>query len=75
MKRLAWDGTAAEFWATIERVRANSDVEGDVAVLCDVIAAACETEQVKAERDRWAARVRLLEARLEAVREAMLPAR
>ena len=37
MRPVAWNGTAEEFWAAIEKVRAGTDVEGDQAVLLDVI--------------------------------------
>lgn len=37
MRAIAWNGTAEEFWAAIDKVRAGTDVEGDQAVLLDVI--------------------------------------
>lgn len=37
---LAWDGTAAEFWAAVRRVREHVDIESDQAVLADVLHAA-----------------------------------
>lgn len=33
----AWDGTAESFWTAVGRSRRGEDVEGDVALLSDVL--------------------------------------
>ena len=37
MKTTAWDGTAEEFWKAVRATRDNADVEGDAAVLSEVL--------------------------------------
>jgi len=36
----AWDRSPAQYWAAIDAVRRHEDTEGDLAVLCDALAAA-----------------------------------
>lgn len=43
----AWSGDPVEFWSAISRVRANTDVESDQAVLLDVIQEAMQAARLR----------------------------
>lgn len=61
----AWDGTAREFWDAVGKHRAEEEIEGDAAVLAEVLALATNAHSLEL-------RLKAVLSRLAAVRDLPL---